>query len=125
MTVEKLKAKQESMSNEALIGFAEEQVSVLAKTGGKSHRMCVPPKITDTDMLFSELIKRFKKANESGLKTQELIHAQDDYIKFLGKELGRHESMTVVRPYMAASSDKIRQGIECRNKIALLKAKIK
>lgn len=80
MTVEEFTAKQESMSNEALIGFAEEQVSALAKTGGKSHRMCVPPQITDTDMLSSELIKRFKKANESGLKATSLIaHLKDQY----------------------------------------------
>ena len=64
MTVEQLIAKQESMSNEALVGFAEEQVSKLAETRGRSHTMCVPPEITDTDMLFSELIKRFKKANQ-------------------------------------------------------------
>ena len=50
------------MSNEALIGFAEDQITELARTGGRSHKMCVPPSITDTDMLFSELIRRFKKA---------------------------------------------------------------
>ena len=50
------------MSNEALIGFAEDQITELVITGGRSHKMCVPPSITDTDMLFSELIRRFKKA---------------------------------------------------------------
>lgn len=39
---------------------AEKHVSELAHTGGKSHKMCVPPMITDTDMIFSELIRRFK-----------------------------------------------------------------
>jgi len=125
MTPEELQAKQDAMSNDALIGFAEDQVSKLAETGGKSHTMCVPPEITDTDMLFSELIRRFKKANESGLNMTELIKNQDDYIKFLGKEISRHESMAVVRPYMTAPADTIQKGVEHRNKIALTKAKIK
>ncbi len=60
MTPEELRQKQAAMSDEALIGFAKDQVSDLAKTGGRSHTMCVPPMITDTDMLFSELIRRFE-----------------------------------------------------------------
>lgn len=62
MTDKEFKEKQKAMSNEALIGFAKDQVSELAKTGGRSHIMNVPPKITDTDMLFSELIERFERA---------------------------------------------------------------
>ena len=34
--------------------------SNLLNTGGSSHKMSVPPQITDTDMIFCELIKRFK-----------------------------------------------------------------
>ena len=40
----------------------ERQITELARTGGKSHRMCVPPMPEDTDMILSELIKRFKCA---------------------------------------------------------------
>ena len=58
---ELFREKQAAMSNEALIGFCSDQVSDLARTGGRSHRMCIPPMITDTDMLFCELIRRFKK----------------------------------------------------------------
>ena len=61
MTVEQLKKKQAAMSETELIELASKQVSELARTGGRSHKMCVPPEITDTDMLFSELIKRFQK----------------------------------------------------------------
>lgn len=58
--------KQANMSNEALIGFVNDQITNLAKTGGKSHEMNVPPRITDTDMLFSEMLRRFKiMCNES------------------------------------------------------------
>ncbi len=60
MTTEELEFMQAKMSNKELIELAEKQVSELARTGGRSHKMCVPPEITDTDMLFSELIRRFK-----------------------------------------------------------------
>ena len=39
---------------------SEKEVSELARTYGKSHRMCIPPMITDTDMILSEVIERFK-----------------------------------------------------------------
>lgn len=54
--------KQQAMSNEALIGFVKDQISELAKSGGRSHTMCVPPEITDTDMLLSEMLRRFKES---------------------------------------------------------------
>ena len=62
MTVERLKELQSEMSNETLIKEVERQITELARTGGKSHRMCVPPMPEDTDMILSELIKRFKCA---------------------------------------------------------------
>tara|TARA_R110000868_G_C10800625_1_gene757049 strand:- start:184 stop:522 length:339 start_codon:yes stop_codon:yes gene_type:complete len=62
MTEKRLNELQSEMSNETLIDLAEKQISELARTGGRSHRMCVPPMPEDTDMLFSELVKRFKSA---------------------------------------------------------------
>ena len=55
------------------------------------------------------------------LQNKELIEAYDEYIEFLGKELSRHEAFTVVRPYMAASSDVIDKGVELRAKIDNIK----
>ena len=40
MTTEQFEQKQAAMSNEELIELALKQVSELAKTGGRSHRMC-------------------------------------------------------------------------------------
>ena len=60
MNERQLRESQERISNEELIELAETQITELARTGGRSHRMCVPPSITDTDMLFSELVRRFK-----------------------------------------------------------------
>lgn len=59
-STELFRQKQAEMSDKQLIELAEKQVTELARTGGRSHKMCVPPQTTDTDMLFSELIRRFK-----------------------------------------------------------------
>ena len=56
-TIERLQAE---MSDEVLIKKVEHQIIELAKTSGRSHVMCIPPEITDTDMILSELVRRFK-----------------------------------------------------------------
>jgi hypothetical protein len=61
MKTEEFKKRQAEMSDQELIELAENQVSELARTGGRSHRMCIPPMITDTDMILGEIIRRFKK----------------------------------------------------------------
>lgn len=58
--VDKLRLKQQAMTNEELVKRASDQVSSLCKTGGRSLTMCVPPKVTDTDMILSELIRRYE-----------------------------------------------------------------
>jgi len=64
MTTEQFEAEQKSMSDKELIKNVKKQISELAKTGGRSHRMCVPPQVTDTDMLLGELVRRFEKSIE-------------------------------------------------------------
>lgn len=61
MTQKEFERKQEEMEDAELIKFAEKELSKLAETGGRSHTMNVPPKVTDTDMIFGELIKRFTR----------------------------------------------------------------
>lgn len=60
MTEEQFNKKRSEMTDSALIELCEKTISELAKTGGRSFRMCVPPMITDTDMVLSELVRRFK-----------------------------------------------------------------
>ena len=60
MTKEQLSAKQASMSNADLIEKVETKITNLCRTGGKSFRMSVPPKVDDADMLLSEMVRRFK-----------------------------------------------------------------
>ena len=61
------KEKQQAMSDSELIELVQKEISKLAKTGGKSHTMCVPPMITDTDMLLSEMVRRFKERVQAEL----------------------------------------------------------
>ena len=65
MTVEEFELKQSKMSDSELISLCQKEVGELASTYGKSHRMTIPPMVTDTDMLLSELIKRFKMLSEA------------------------------------------------------------
>lgn len=64
-TAEEFELKQSKMSDSELINLCQKEVGDLASTDGKSHRMTIPPMITDTDMLLSELIKRFKVLSEA------------------------------------------------------------
>jgi hypothetical protein len=57
--------KQQELPDSELIELADKEISKLAKTGGRSHTMCVPPKVTDTDMLLSELLRRFKELSNA------------------------------------------------------------
>lgn len=59
-SIEQFKQKQSDMTDEDLIKLVEDEISHMAQSGGRSHTMCVPPKITDTDMLLFEMLRRFK-----------------------------------------------------------------
>ena len=72
--------QQAVMPDKELIELAEKQVSELARTGGRSHRMCVPPMITDTDMLLSELIRRFKElSSKEPVTDEDIANAANEY----------------------------------------------
>ena len=58
--------KQAEMTNKELHDLVRTELSKLCKTGGKSLTMCVPPMVTDTDMLISELLNRFKQLTNCG-----------------------------------------------------------
>ena len=60
MTIEEFRELQAEMSDEELIKIATEELRKLCHTGGRSFHMRVPIEITDTDMIFSQLIVRFK-----------------------------------------------------------------
>lgn len=57
---EEFALKQEKMSNLELSELVRKEISKLCQTGGKSLTLCVPPMVTDTDMLLCEMLRRFK-----------------------------------------------------------------
>ena len=59
-SIEQFKQKQRDMTDEDLIELVGDEISRLTQSDGKSYTMCVPPKITDTDMLLFEMLRRFK-----------------------------------------------------------------
>lgn len=60
MTHEELQNKLHTMSDRKLIEEATIQLDKLCKTGARSFTMHVPPRVTDTDLIFSEVIRRFE-----------------------------------------------------------------
>lgn len=60
-STEKFELKQKEMPGKELAELCRKEVSKLCETGGKSLTMCVPPMVTDTDMLLCELIRRFEE----------------------------------------------------------------
>lgn len=52
--------KQHNMSDADLIDLCDKSISKMCETGGRSFTMTVPPRIEDTDMLLSELVRRYK-----------------------------------------------------------------
>lgn len=66
MTHEEFKKELESIDNLKLAEMAHSALSKLCNTGGRSFQMTVPPRVTDTDMIFSELITRFEQKVAQG-----------------------------------------------------------
>lgn len=61
MTHKEFQEKIKSISDEKLIIIAKEIVSKLCSTGGQSFIMRVPPTVNDSDIVLSEIIKRFEQ----------------------------------------------------------------
>lgn len=61
MTTEQLNLELSSISDNDLANLATDYILDLCKTGCKSFTMSVPVRSKDTDIIFCELISRFKK----------------------------------------------------------------
>lgn len=100
MKEEEFKRRQAEMSNEELIELAEKEVSELARTYGKSHKMCIPPMVTDTDMILTEIIRRFKKIlgiREKGTKKYYVIYQASGLSNF-GEDKKQVSFYSVTKP---------------------------
>lgn len=60
MTHEEFQEKVKAIPDQELAEMAQKALSKLCSTGGRSFTMTVPPKIDDTDIILSEVIKRFE-----------------------------------------------------------------
>ena len=60
MKREEFEAQQRAIPDDKLVEMAQNALSKLCETGGRSLTMTVPPRVDDTDMIISELIRRFK-----------------------------------------------------------------
>ena len=70
---EQFRLKQQEMPDKELAELARNEVSQLCKTGGKSIKMCVPPMVTDSDMLLCEVIQRFEALANERLNVSNLL----------------------------------------------------
>ena len=60
MTHEEFKEKVKAIPDQELAEMAQKALSKLCSTGGQSFTMTVPPRVDDTDIILSEVIKRFE-----------------------------------------------------------------
>lgn len=60
MTHEEFQEKVKSIPDQELAEMAQKALSKLCSTGGQSFTMTVPPRIDDTDIILSEVVKRFE-----------------------------------------------------------------
>lgn len=58
MTHEEFQTQLQSIPDLELIEKANAIVSKLCKTGGNAFTMCVPPRLNDSDIILSEVIRR-------------------------------------------------------------------
>lgn len=61
------------MPNETLMVLVLDEILELAASYGNSHHMSIPPQVGDTDMLFSELLRRFKNSLDENKRLNEEI----------------------------------------------------
>lgn len=55
-----IQEKVKDISDQELVEMAQKELSKLCSTGGQSFTMTVPPRVDDTDIILSEVIKRFE-----------------------------------------------------------------
>ena len=83
MTHEEFQQQIEAIPNLELAEKAHSALSKLCSSGGASFTMTVPPRLDDTDMILSEVIKRFELLQ----KKDKYIHDLEDTLYNLYKKL--------------------------------------
>lgn len=73
-----------NIPNEELIKKAEVAVSKLCNTGAKSFTMSVPPRLDDTDIVLSEVIRRLQSLTAKDKSLEVCSNTEKSKISFLG-----------------------------------------
>ena len=87
---EQFEVEQMAIPDDRLAEMAQNALSKLCETGGRSITMTVPPRIDDTDMVIAEVIRRFKAyaAQQSKMPTEEEMKKRQkdkgDYLREMG-----------------------------------------
>lgn len=79
MTHEEFQKTVESIPATQLVEMAEKAVSKLCKTGAKSFTMSIPPKTDDTDIILTEIIRRFKEKKNTGFHKKRILLVWQGY----------------------------------------------
>ena|SRR5690606_8604799 len=86
-------AAQAAMPDGELIERVKKEYCQLAETYGNSHRMSIPPMVTDTDMLFGEITRRYEA----------LLKERDHYRAAYEREKERREAAEAYLDYLSIS----------------------
>lgn len=71
-THEDFKNEMQNVSNSQLVQMLQASLSKLCSSGGSSFKMSIPPMIDDTDMLISEILKRFNQQSTDHFEVKRL-----------------------------------------------------
>jgi hypothetical protein len=83
MNREEFEKKRHEMIDDKLVELVRKEISELAKTYGKSHHMSIPPMVTDTDFILSEIVDRFEQLKVENDK----LKMERDYCSMVAKDL--------------------------------------
>lgn len=81
MTHEEFQQKLSNIPNLELLEMAQTALSELCSSGGDSFTMTVPPRVDDTDMVFGEVLKRFKQFAYYREWQNITVDEREEYIK--------------------------------------------
>lgn len=94
MNTEEFNKARSEITDDDLIEKARTILSELCETGAKTFRMTIPPQLDDTDMIFGELINRYRKAIQVQAKVkteQQGLSAGNAGYNFLPGLMGKYK----------------------------------
>lgn len=107
MTIKELAKEQSKMSDNELAEKVDKIISELSRTGGRSFKMSVPVDINDTDMLLSEILRRFKYIISKPITKENLKKALEEAASWKVQMTENEETKTVLSQAKKAVLERI------------------